>query len=388
MHRQPMYQKIHDSLLENIRAGVYQAGDLIPSEMELAEKYGVSRITTRQALNLLASEGRIIRRPGIGSVVLAGGGGGASGEGSGETSGEAAAGQSPGLTPGNFAGTAAKNRNLIGVIFDSFDFAFGAGLLGGIEWACTRKGFHVLFHCTYGSLEYEQKIIRYLVDAGVCGLIIVCAQNEVFDESILRLVLNDFPVILVDRKMEKIPVSCVCTDNYKAAKELTETLLRRGHMRIGFISHVYQNTSSIQERLSGYRDALIGNGIIWKESDCLTALRTSTPLDMNTSGDTDREDHDAIARFVMKHPDITAYFALNYKCGRKTMLVLRELGLESRKDVVFFDGPEDLPMERPYYARVIQDEQAMGEKAVGLLEEKMNGQKTESQVYVPYRIVY
>lgn len=65
----PLYRRISDELKARIEAGEYVPGDRLPSELELARTYGVSRITSRQALDLLAAEGLLVRRQGMGSFV-------------------------------------------------------------------------------------------------------------------------------------------------------------------------------------------------------------------------------------------------------------------------------------------------------------------------------
>jgi GntR family transcriptional regulator len=65
----PLYRRISDELKVRIQAGEYVPGDRLPSELELARSYGVSRITSRQALDLLATEGLLVRRQGMGSFV-------------------------------------------------------------------------------------------------------------------------------------------------------------------------------------------------------------------------------------------------------------------------------------------------------------------------------
>lgn len=67
----PLYRRIHDDLRAKIEAGHFRPGDRLPSEAELARDYSVSRITSRQALDLLCSEGLLIRRQGMGSFVTA-----------------------------------------------------------------------------------------------------------------------------------------------------------------------------------------------------------------------------------------------------------------------------------------------------------------------------
>ena len=62
-----LYRKIFDDLLNGIRSGVYPSGTRLPSEIELAEKYGVSRITSKKALEMLADRDMVLRRPGKGT---------------------------------------------------------------------------------------------------------------------------------------------------------------------------------------------------------------------------------------------------------------------------------------------------------------------------------
>lgn len=50
-------------------SGVLKIGDRVPGEMETAEAFGVSRITSKRALNLLAEEGLVVREPGRGTRV-------------------------------------------------------------------------------------------------------------------------------------------------------------------------------------------------------------------------------------------------------------------------------------------------------------------------------
>ncbi len=64
-----LYTSIKDDLLVKIKNGTYAEGDIIPSEVDLAKAYGVSRPTIRQALSILANEGYLDRRKRRGTVV-------------------------------------------------------------------------------------------------------------------------------------------------------------------------------------------------------------------------------------------------------------------------------------------------------------------------------
>lgn len=65
----PLYQQLKIALRRLIEAGEWQAGEAIPPERELIDRYGVSRITVRQALSDLEAEGLLLRRHGKGTFV-------------------------------------------------------------------------------------------------------------------------------------------------------------------------------------------------------------------------------------------------------------------------------------------------------------------------------
>ena len=65
----PIYEQIYKNLLEKIRGEEIVAGEAFPSERELAENFGVSRMTVRQALKTLKKDGFIYHERGIGAFV-------------------------------------------------------------------------------------------------------------------------------------------------------------------------------------------------------------------------------------------------------------------------------------------------------------------------------
>ncbi|HHW03438.1 MAG TPA: GntR family transcriptional regulator [Thermoanaerobacterales bacterium] len=65
----PQYKKIERDILNNITAGCYKKNDMIPTELELAKKYNVSRVTVRRATDNLVAQGILYRTPGVGTFV-------------------------------------------------------------------------------------------------------------------------------------------------------------------------------------------------------------------------------------------------------------------------------------------------------------------------------
>ena len=66
---QALYQRIAAALRQRILSGGHPAGDLLPSENELAGAYHTSRVTVRKAFDLLVAEGLIKARQGKGYIV-------------------------------------------------------------------------------------------------------------------------------------------------------------------------------------------------------------------------------------------------------------------------------------------------------------------------------
>ena len=65
----PLYQQVLEDIKASIASGAYPPGSRIPSEAELSELYGVSRVTVRRAIEELSGEGYLVRRQGKGTYV-------------------------------------------------------------------------------------------------------------------------------------------------------------------------------------------------------------------------------------------------------------------------------------------------------------------------------
>jgi GntR family transcriptional regulator len=65
----PLYQQIKHVLLQDIKSGVLEPHARLPSERQLVEQFGVSRITVRQALTELVQEGYLYAQPAKGFFV-------------------------------------------------------------------------------------------------------------------------------------------------------------------------------------------------------------------------------------------------------------------------------------------------------------------------------
>lgn len=66
----PLYAQLYDILLARLKNGAWKKNDVLPTEAEFEELFGVSRITARRALAELAAKGLVKRQAGIGTMVI------------------------------------------------------------------------------------------------------------------------------------------------------------------------------------------------------------------------------------------------------------------------------------------------------------------------------
>ena len=66
---EPAYAQLVSILLGQIAAGIFRPGDRLPSEAQLCERYGISPMTVRRAINILADQGVVVAEQGRGTFV-------------------------------------------------------------------------------------------------------------------------------------------------------------------------------------------------------------------------------------------------------------------------------------------------------------------------------
>lgn len=360
-----LYQVIFNALLEKIEDGTYPPGSRLPSEKELAEQYNVSRITSKKALEMLVERNRITRMPGKGSFVL--------------ESWESDAPIVATVAPGSV------DRNLIGVVIDHFGAAFGDRIIYGIENECRQRGLNMILKFTYGSIDEETKALDELISLNVQGIILMCVQGENYNDKVLKLFIDKFPIILIDREMPGLPIPSVITDNYSATKTLMNVLIKEGHRSICFLSHHYYQSSTVTARFSAYLDSMLEHGLITNEELWLRDLDASQP---KISDDDDTPVNiERIKKFIGEHPHVTGFFAINQPIGIMVYKILKSMGLEKEREVVFFDEVEEESNPNPIFTHILQGEFMIGTMAVKYLCNLIKGKEIPQRNYVPYTLV-
>lgn len=65
----PLYQQIKALITQSLQSGEWKPGELIPSEVDLAQRFKVSQGTVRKAIDELSAENLVVRRQGKGTFV-------------------------------------------------------------------------------------------------------------------------------------------------------------------------------------------------------------------------------------------------------------------------------------------------------------------------------
>lgn len=339
----PLYKQIQRSIKQKISSGELRPKDRVPSERELAKEFMVSQITAKNALIGLAEEGIVVRVQGKGTFVS----------------------DEPFQSSPNNLYTHAKKQQLIGLIIPTLRTQVIQRLIESIIYFANQSGYQIILRVTRESSEVETAMIQELMDLGVTGLIIFPTEDENYSEPILRLSLERYPLVLIDRYFRNISTYSVSSDNLQGAYEVVNYLLNKGHRHIALISSENSNTV-IEDRTAGFEKAFLEHKLSIDKH-----LWFHIPLHILRSDSCMK----AIIDFLNERQEITAAFTLTEEIARQTFIALHLLGRKVPDDIelITFDEPElNIP-------RVIQDEHNIGKTAVELLLQQINKEHKADQ---------
>lgn len=355
MKNQPLYRQIQDEIKELIREGKLRPGDRVPSEKELAEQFHVSQITSKNALIGLADEGILVRHQGKGTFVNQ----------------DIFSSHFPSLHAA--ALDSKQNKGLIGLIIPTLRTKVEQKIVQHIERFAVQNGYQVILRISRESQLNESEAIESMIASGAQGIIIFPTEEETYNEDILRLSLNKFPLVLIDRYLKEIRTYSVSSDNIAGTFEAVSYMLEHGHEHIALISPEITNTVT-EDRASGFEKAFYSKNLpINKNSWCI----------VNMAEVHDRNCSNLIRDFLEARPEITAAFVMNAELSQTAYQVLKQMNKSVPEDFLLFgfDDP-DCPGVR----FVEQDEEAMCEQSVAFLLEQMEGMFNPQRVAVPVKL--
>jgi GntR family transcriptional regulator, arabinose operon transcriptional repressor len=347
----PLYKQIINDLLEKIFNGSLRPGDRIPSEHELSANYMVSSITSKNALVELADKGYIFRMKGKGSFVNSL--------------------ENLMLIP-DFANTStyrnAFRSKTIGLILPSMKTGIDQQLLNAIEDEISKTDYLLTLTITREIQEKESEAIEKLKLQGASGLIIFPTEHELYNESILKLNIEKYPFVLIDRYLKGIRTNTVTINNYEITKVATAHLFSEGCRDIVFLSPDSRN-SVTESRLAGFKDCLLDHNITLNpHNSCMLPLTLTSPEDKK----------EFIQDFLQDNPSISGIICSNKEMATYIVSIFDQKNLWDRYHVCSFDY-----CTHPRISYVEQNIAQIAKECTELLFETIRGNTTPKQVCVP-----
>ncbi len=150
--------------------------------------------------------------------------------------------------------------NIIGIIVPTADRTFFSSVVRGIEEIANGARYNVMICQTYDSYEKEVATIDALLNARVDGIIASHGKETLDFSHFIKVKERGIPLIFFDRSNDELEVSQVVIDDYLGAYRATEHLVQQGCKRIAHFTNTLK-ISIYKERLRGYTDAILANGI-------------------------------------------------------------------------------------------------------------------------------
>jgi DNA-binding LacI/PurR family transcriptional regulator len=230
MESAPLYQIIIDDLEREIEAGEYLLDQPFCTEKRICERYRVSRITAKHAIDFLEQKGLLYRRRGAGSFVA----------------------------PKKTFPAVSRNTSGTSALILPFDVSKG-GMWRTLQTATSlliSQNIFLSLHVTNYGLAYEEAALRSVLDTKTDALVYY-PNSEIPTELLDRFIAAGKRVIILDKPHDNKNYSNIVCDNYLGGFLLAEHLTAFGHTKTCYLSRfLAKDVGSIRDRFQGYVHAL------------------------------------------------------------------------------------------------------------------------------------
>lgn len=254
----------------------------------------------------------------------------------------------------------------LGVLVPDIANPYFIQLVRAIEAAVEEAGYHLLVASSDENVQKEADLIAVFLEKRLDGIVLAPAAGQT-PRGWVSQVRDAVPMVLVDRKLDGLPVGSVREENRQSSKELVAHVLSFGHRSVGIVSGNRSTTSL--EREAGYREALTEAGIELNQ-------------EFVYQGDYDQETgYLAGKRFLFDQQNRpTAVFCTNNLIALGFLHAAYELGRRIPDDisVVSFGDPFEAPFMSPKMTIVVQHPAEVGRYAARMLRRKLDSGPKES----------
>lgn len=297
------HHHVYATLLQEIESGRWKEGERLPSEAQLVERFGHSRITIGRALRDLQNAGLISRRAGSGSFV-----------------------SRESLTSKHFSfGLLIPDLGETD-IFDPICRGMMASPLASdhaLLWGSASSAADPGDAASRGQRAWQ--LCRQYIDRRVDGVFFAPVEmtpvaGDVNHRIVAALDAAHIPVVLLDRTVTSYPDpgfhDLVGIDNRRAGYVMTEHLLRLGAERIVFVRQP-NSATTVDAREAGFREAMYAH---------------RAPNSHRHVARLDPDDHAVVHAMLGAHtPD--AIVCANDRTASRLMQTLRRLHIDVPRDI-------------------------------------------------------
>ncbi|SHG98871.1 LacI family DNA-binding transcriptional regulator [Winogradskyella jejuensis] len=272
--------------------------------------------------------------------------------------------------PNNIA-LSLKNRktNTIGIIIPEIVHHFFSKVIRGVELVANQRGYNVIIGLSNESFAKEVINMEMLANGSIDGFIISLSKETLqlqdyhhFNETINQ----GMPIVMFDRVVNEIQCDKVIVDDFEGAKNAVEKLIKNECKHIALIT-TKDYVSVGRLRTQGYLEALKTHGQDLK-AELILKLDDNVDYEVNLDA-LEKE----IEQLFKSNSKIDGIFAVNELYALTAMRVAGRLGFRVPDDIQvigFTDGVLS-KHSTPSLSTVSQHAQLMGEKAAGLLIDKL-----------------
>jgi len=263
-------------------------------------------------------------------------------------------------------GIRSKTTRIIAVVVGSIKNNFFAGIINAIEQIATQNQFNLIICNSQENVEKELMHLKSLFSRRIDGIIIAPAytlDNHVRNEN-LSFYEGIIPVILIDRKVEHLHRTLVCSDNLNGSYQAIKYLLSLGHKHIGVIAP--KNFITVNDRIAGYKKALSEAGIEFNPDNIETIDLEDENVIIN-----------AAINFLTRNKKITAITILNDTLISGVLRGLKKINITIPGDLSVISW-DDNEITRLYEITTVnQQVKKIGELAIENILRLINNKEEE-----------
>jgi len=159
-----------------------------------------------------------------------------------------------------------NKTNTIGLILPNIVNPFFPEIVKGIDDYSKKHNYSVIMINTEDDYNNQIISLEMLSERKIDGILNIISGRDEDKKIVNDIIINrKIPMVLIDRYISGIKCPYVITDNFKAAYNATNYLIKLGHKKIGVISPPLK-INIFFARLSGYKQALKINNLPYNKN--------------------------------------------------------------------------------------------------------------------------